>query len=318
MMPKKFLHYLPLIAILLMIPFLDSCSKAESREEIQTEEGYKLVNGTDLFYKRMGAGEPIMVVHGGPVLEHGYLVPFFKPLTENYELIYFDQRLSGRSTAEVDSAEVTLDNFVEDIEELRKALNIDKMHLMAHSWGGLLAMKYAIKYPTNLNSLILLNSMPASSDLWMQEEGMLAQQISEEDSLKRQEIMTSDLFQNDPSKAIEQLLVLSFRNQFATPSLADSLDFYIPDDYMVRSQRFGNLMGDISNYDLHSELEAVDVPTLLMYGDIEPAASISGPELQSAIPNAEFVVLENSGHFPFVEQPELFMNELNSFLESSH
>lgn len=306
-----------LVGFLLVLPLFISCNRPEPQSYIQTDDGFKSINGTEIYYKRMGQGEPIVIVHGGPVLEHGYLVPYLKPLANNFELIFFDQRLSGRSSANVDSSDVRLEKFIDDIEELRKALKLDKIHLMAHSWGGLLAMSYALKYPSNLNSLELLNSMPASSDLWSEEEQILAQNISKEDSTKRQDLINSDLFKNDKPKAIEELLRLSFRNQFYNPSLADSLDFFIPDDYSIRSQRFGNIMVDIANYDLHPRLSSLRIPTLLIYGEIEPAVSLSGAKLDNTVPNSKLIVFKKSGHFPFVEQQDQFIKEVQAFLKAN-
>lgn len=299
------------------LPILESCNNTESNPEIFVEEGYKSINGTEIFYKRMGEGEPVIIVHGGPVLEHGYLVPYLKPLAEDYELIFYDQRLSGHSPANVDSSEVRLQYFVDDIEELRKSFGLDKVHLLAHSWGGFLAMNYAVQYSTNLNSLILLNSMPPSYQMWVEEQNALAEEATKEDSLKRQEILNSEQFKTDQPQAIEDLLILSFRNQFEDPSLADSLDFYIPGDYMIRSRLFGNLMADITNYDLQAKLSIFDVPTLIVYGEIEPAASISAPAFQDMLLNSELLIIQKTGHFPFVEQPGVFMTELQAFLDQA-
>lgn len=302
--------------LLILFVFFQACNNEKSISVLQIEEGYKTINGTELYYKKVGEGEPVIIIHGGPVLDHGYLVPYFQPLTQNYELIYYDQRLSGRSSADVDSAEITLNNFIEDIEGLRQEFNLEKIHLMGHSWGGLLAVKYAIKYPSHLNSLVLLNSIPASSELWRQEQQVQAQNVSAEDSVKRQEIMSSDVFQTDPPQAIKQLLLLSFRSEFYNPSLADSLDFYIPDDYMMRSQKFGYLMPEISDFDLYPQLDSLQIPTLVVYGKMEPAVSISAKQLDSTLPNSDLVIVENTGHFPFIERPETFMNELEKFLSS--
>lgn len=291
-----------------------ACQDRDSNQGLTVEEGFKTINGTEIYYKKMGAGEPIVMVHGGPVLEHGYMVPYFKPLADRYELVYFDQRLSGRSSADVDSSDVRLKRFVDDIEGIRQVFGFEKIHLMAHSWGGLLAMNYALRYPSNLRSLILLNSMPASSDLWNREEQAMAQNISKEDSTKRQEILNSKLFRANPPEAIEQLLKLSFKQQFFDTSLAEDLDFYIPDDYMVRSRLFGNIMTDIANYDLHEELSSMEVPTLLVYGDMEPAANLSGPKLDETIPSSTLLVISNAGHFPFVERRKKVIEELQSFL----
>lgn len=306
-----------IILAVCLLPILQACGETEPQAEILIEEGTASINDTEIFYKRMGEGEPIIVVHGGPVLDHSYLVPNFKPLAGNYELIYYDQRLSGRSSANVDSTEITLANFIEDIEELRKEMGIEKMHLMAHSWGGLLAMKYAIKYPSNLNSLVLLNSMPASTDLWREESQIIAGEITSEDSLKRQELVRSDLMQNNPTEAIEQLLLISYRSQFNNPSLADSLDFYIPEDYMSRSRKFSNLMAELMDYDLHDALDSLQVPTLLIYGESEPAVTLSGLDLDSTIQNSELVIIQDSGHFPFIEQPGDLIREIEQFLEQN-
>jgi proline iminopeptidase len=122
-MNNKVLPAISSVILFLTLTLL-SCSDTEIESETRGEEGYKSINETEIFYKRMGSGEPIIMVHGGPMLEHGYLDPHFKPLTDDYELIYLDQRLSGRSAAQVDSSDVRLSNFVNDIEELRKALTL--------------------------------------------------------------------------------------------------------------------------------------------------------------------------------------------------
>lgn len=314
-MSRKSLYQLSIV-IISFLGILLSHNDAQSQAAISSEDGIRKINGTELFFKKMGEGEPVIVVHGGPVLDHGYLVPYLKPIAKNYELLYYDQRLSGRSSADVDSVDITLDNFVKDIEALRTEFGYERIHLMAHSWGGLLAMKYAITYPSNLNSLILLNSMPASSELWQQENQRIAERITKEDSLRRQEIMRSDLMNTDPPQAIERLLILSFRNQFENPDLADSLNFYIPDDYMSRSQRFGYLMPELSSYDLHEDLTSLDIPTFIVYGENEPAAEISGQVLSQTLPNSTLSIIQSSGHFPFIEQADVFMYELQTFLDS--
>jgi proline iminopeptidase len=158
--------------------------------------------------------------------------------------------------------------------------------------------------------------MPASSKLWRKEEQILAQRMSKKDSLKQQAIRNSALYEENKPEAIEQLLILSFRNQFYDSTLADRLEFYIPDDYMSRSQQFGNIMVDIAEYDLHDTLSSVEVPTLLIYGEDEPATTLSGEKLDAAIPNSKFTVIKESGHFPFIEKPDQFFSELRSFLKT--
>lgn len=302
---------IPLL-ITLLVPYLSGYG-----QDIAQADGRLIpVNGTELFVKAIGNGEPIVVIHGGPVLDHSYLYAHIKSLANNYRLIFYDQRLSGRSSADVDSSDVRLNTFVEDIEALRNILNLGEVHVLGHSWGGLLAMKYAIAYPSHTKSLMLISSMAPTSELWHKEEAVIAKKSTTEDSLARQKIMQSDLFRENPPEAIKRLLQLSFRKQFYHTDNADSLNLYVPDDYMSRSRLFGNLMPDITDYDLTEELGQMNVPTLILYGSSEPAADLSGPVLNKHITDSEYVIIEESGHFPFIEQPVRFKENVLDFLES--
>ncbi|HKL17889.1 MAG TPA: alpha/beta fold hydrolase [Halalkalibaculum sp.] len=299
-----------LILIALLIPWLNSYS-----QNITQAEGRLIpVNGTELYVKAIGSGEPVIVVHGGPVLDHSYLYHHLEPLSKDYRLIFFDQRLSGRSSADIDSADISLNAFIEDIEALRKELNFGKVHILGHSWGGLLAMKYAIRYPDHVIKLMLINSMAPTSKLWQKEVAVLASSSSRADSLQRQKIMQSRNFRENKPQAIEKLLELSFKNQFYDPENAALLDLFVPEDYMKRSRLFGNLMPYLSSYDLTDELRKLNIPTLIMYGRAEPAADISGPVLNRLITNATFTLIDESGHFPFIEQPMKFRETVSNFI----
>ncbi|UCG87186.1 MAG: alpha/beta fold hydrolase [Gemmatimonadota bacterium] len=288
---------------------------AAEHSERASEEGLRLINSTELYVKRIGSGEPIVVVHGGPMLDHGYLLPHLQPLAQSYQLTFFDQRLSGRSAPQVDSASVRIATFVEDIEQLRLSLGLERIHLMGHSWGGLLAMHYAIKYPQSLRSLILLNSMSASSAIWQEEERVLARQITAADSIERETIRETDAYARRDPEAIARLLRLSFRLQFRDTSRVNDLRLYVPADYAERSRQFGYMMVDLADFDLHDQLTAVTVPTLTLYGSHEPAAQLSGPLLHQQLPNSELVILDEAGHFPFIEQPEAFFDAVSGFLD---
>lgn len=309
---RKFKNGISLLLVLLL--FGTGCNLQNQ----EVEEGYKSVNGTEIYYKRMGTGEPLVIVHGGPVLEHGYLLPHLKPLSDSYELIFFDQRLSGRSAVDVDSSAVTMQNFTDDIEALRESLNLGKIHLMGHSWGGLLAMKYAVKYPQNLNKVVLSNTMPGSAELWQQEEIELAKRTTSSDRRAREKVRNSEWYKSDNPDAIEELLLLSFQNQFHDTTYVDSLNFYIPDDYTKRSLLFGNLMPELQNYDLHSDLAQLEVPVLLIYGSDEPATSLSGKKLDETLPNSSLIIIEEAGHFPFIEKSDQFLTTVQKFLREEN
>ena len=274
------------------------------------------VNGTHLWVHREGAGEPILVVHGGPVLDHGYLVAPLRPLAAEHELVFYDQRLSGRSDGTVDSASVTIETFVEDIEAIRKGLGLGKIDLLAHSWGGLLAMEYALEHPSSLRSLVLVSPMPPSSDLWGAEQKAAAAALEPEDTAGMGALRASAAYRAGDPRAIERMLQLSFRSELARPALADSLHFHIEPDYRERSREFGFLIPDLSTYDLTGRLSELRVPTLVVFGAEETGARTEADTLRALLPRAEVEVIPGAGHFSFVERPEAFQRFVRRFLRN--
>lgn len=311
---------LALLLVSSCVPAGDGTPPVPATSELSVTEQFVELNGTELFVKRMGAGEPIVVVHGGPVLEHGYLLPHLEPLAEEYELIFYDQRLSGRSAGAADPESIRLATFVDDIEALREALDLGRIHLMAHSWGGLLAMRYAISYGDNLRSLILLDSMAASSELWQAEEAALAERITPAAQAELDAFRQTDAFQQRQPQAIATMLSMSFRSQFTDPAKADLLELYVPDDYVARSSQFGVMMVDLESFDFYDELATVDAPTLVLYGADEPGATFGGVAIADAIPNATLELIPTAGHFPFIESPTACLAVIRDFLSriSSH
>ncbi len=291
------------------------CGPSPGNSDGMPRDTVLAVNGTELFVHIEGTGEAVMVVHGGPVLDHGYLVEPLRPLAGEYELVYHDQRLSGRSAGTVDSASVRLDTMVADIEAIRAKLGLGRIHLLGHSWGGLLAMRYAVLHPEQLRSLILVSPMPPSSALWQEEQRAQAAAMAPEDTAGMGALRSSDAMAAGDPAAIEELLRMSFRGSFHDPSLADSLDFYIADDYGERSRQFGYMFPDLMAYDLTDDLAGVDVPTLLIYGEEEPGARIGRDAIVAAMPHTTAVDIGETGHFSFMERPTEFMRVVRAFLE---
>ena len=288
----------------------------ETKVEESVAGSGKLVplNGTDLFVREMGQGETILVIHGGPVLEHGYLLPHLNKLAETNRLILFDQRLSGRSSADVPVEDVTFEKFLGDIDAVRVYAGEESVHVMGHSWGGLLAMMYATTFPEQTRSLILVSPMPASWNDWQEESMRLASLALEQDAIDRERVMQSEAFAQQEISAFEELYEISFRGQFHDRSKVDQLTFYIPPDLNERSRRFGALMPQFQDYNLYESLATISAPTLVMYGAAEPAASMSGLKIRDAIDGAVFSIIPDAGHFSFVEAPDEFNDVLQQFL----
>jgi proline iminopeptidase len=120
------------------------------------------VENAELFCREVGQGQPIIVLHGGISLDHTYLLPDMDRLSDAYRLIYFDQRGRGKSIGDV--ANISIQSELEDLEGLRRHLGLDSVAVLGHSWGGYLAMEYALRHPQRVSHLILLHTAPASRE----------------------------------------------------------------------------------------------------------------------------------------------------------
>ncbi|NVJ46562.1 MAG: alpha/beta fold hydrolase [Cytophagia bacterium] len=282
----------------------------------EVKEGFMTINESEVYYKTMGEGEPLLVIHGGPVLDHSYFLPHLESLAKDYELIFYDQRASGRSSVEIDSATMNLTGFVEDIEQIRQKLGYDRLNVFGHSWGGLIAMKYAIAHDEKVNHLILSNSMAPSAADWQAENLEAAKNINEEDQRRLDVIVSSGLLRSaEPVPYIKEMMMLSFKSQMFDGKNIEKLNLYIPEDFQQRSAVFGLLGPDLGAYDLYADLSKVKSPTLILFGQSEAAVEMHAQKMTSSLPNGKLEVIEKSGHFPFIENPIAFDRALKSFLD---
>jgi len=278
--------------------------------------GLVALNGTELYLKTIGKGEPILIIHGGPGLDHTYFLPQMEGLAKNHELIFYDQRASGKSASNLDSSQISIDIFVEDIEAIRKQTKQENLNILGHSFGGILAMKYAIKYPDKVNKLILSNSSSASSIFMKNEAKRLQERITEEDKFAQELIFKSTNFQAGKASAYEDLFRTFFRKEFVNRDLADSLTLTFPANFAKNSRLLSYLSKDMgANYDFSTDLKNITAPTLVVYGDYEILAESAGKQIAETIPNAEFMLLENCGHFPFIENSTAYFTAINDFLK---
>jgi proline iminopeptidase len=295
---KKILTFLLLI----------SCSAPK-----EDEEGLLAVNGTSLFYHSIGKGDPVIVIHGGPVLDQSYMIDHFRELAKTHRLIFYDQRACGKSTADVDTSSMTMKNLIDDIDQLRQKLGLEQVHIFGHSWGGMLAAKYAIEYPLKVKSLVLCDAMPPSFRLWNEEEEIIATRTSSYDSLLEEQIKSQQGFKNQEVRWVDSLMKVSFKSQFVDTTKIALMKIKLPQYYFKRSKIFEHIGPELFAFDITLQLEKITAPTLIIYGDQEPATEISAPIYKSGIANSQLVVISNSGHFPFIEQPKQFNLTVVSF-----
>ncbi len=292
------------------------CISACDQKPLPLKDGFMIINGSDVYYKTIGEGEPLLVIHGGPVLDHSYFLPHLESLAKDYQLIFYDQRACGKSSIEIDSATMNLAGFVDDIEQIRQKLGFEKLNVLGHSWGGLVAMKYAVAHNDKIDRLILSNSMAPSSLDWQKENLEAAKNIDPDDQRRLDNIVSSGLIRSaNATPYIKEMMLLSFKSQMFDRTNIDQLDLFIPNDFQQRSAVFGLLSPDLASYNLYTDLKKVTVPTLIIFGESEVAVKLHAQKMTDAFPNAQLSVISSSGHFPFIENRKTFVKVVNKFLD---
>lgn len=278
------------------------------------EEGYVSVNGVQLYYKTVGQGEPVVISHGGPGFDHNYILPMSE-LADDYKVIFYDQRATGNSTGAVNADSMTLDNFVRDLEGLRRKLNLGKVNLIGHSWGGGLAVYYAIKYPQNLRSLIVLSAGGPDAKYFEQYYQNLQRRMLPEDAVAMREIKQSNAFKNRQAEAVKEYYRIATKPFFYDPSLVDHLDFFVNENTANnQSKAAAFIMRDISNLCFYSKLSAIKCPALIVCGDADPGPRWGPYKLHKLVSQSKLVFLKNTGHFAFIESPEETFSVIRGFL----
>jgi proline iminopeptidase len=122
-----------------------SAQTPESLNLFPIQEGFVDSHGALIYYQCVGRGAPLMIVHGGPGASHDYFLPYLLPLMRTSRLVFIDERGSGKSSKLEDPRQYTIANMVEDIEAVRQALDLGKISLLGHSFGGTLVQAYALK-----------------------------------------------------------------------------------------------------------------------------------------------------------------------------
>jgi proline iminopeptidase len=289
--------------------------------QIESFEGLKSINGTKLyckiqaqpFKKETGKGEPLLIVHGGPGLNHTYLLPHLKNLSKWYTLVFYDQRACGRS-AIPSSDSTSMKFFIEDIEGIRKNLGVEKILLFGHSWGAIPVTQYALDYPDRVKGIIYCSPSTFSKEYDAIIQETQARRVTGRDSTNRSIIIGSPDFKAGKADAYRRLLMLSFLHSFADETNYEKLKFELQPNFKQASQTlYGGLGPDLKDYNYYNSVQRFRFPTLILHGREDVLPLEASERLMESIPNSRLTIFRNSGHFIFIEEPKKFYQEVVTF-----
>src|SRR5829696_1305346 len=271
----------------------------------------------NVWTKRFGNNPKIkiLLLHGGPAMTHEYMEcfeTFFQ--RQGFEFYEYDQLGSYYSDQPTDSSLWTTARFVEEVEQVRNAIGADKnnFYLLGNSWGGILAMEYALKYQQNMKGLIVANMVASATEYGKYADEVLAKQM-------------------DP-KVLAEIRGIEAKNDFANPRYMELLmpNFYkehlcrLPEfpDPVNRSFKHGNqtiytmmqgpsefgIRGRLANWDIKARLKEITVPTLMIgarYDTMDPKAM---EEQSKMVKSGSYLYCPNGSHLSMWDDQQVFMN----------
>ncbi len=270
------------------------------------------IRGASLYVKTIGHGYPLLLMHGGPSLDHTSLLPL-EPLADQFTLIFYDHRCNGRSDgAEVSS--MTWENLTGDADALRQALGFDKWAVLGHSFGGNVALEYALRYGQNLSHLVLMNT--GGDQKWVREN---APEILAKRGFSAPAVEAARRFYSGQvTPETYQRTVMKFMTGYfyhinpltmALGMLKGPHTVYRPEALI---QGYGQLL---DGWNVMDRLGEIHTPTLVLAGRY---CFLFPPEHQAILadrlPNAKLELIERAGHNPQMERPAETMRAIREFL----
>jgi proline iminopeptidase len=237
-------------------------------------------------------------------------------LSNDYELVFYDQRGGGQSKTD-DRTPITWQTHVADLDAVIDELHIDPLSLVAYSWGGLLALLYSIEAAAHRahhppSRLVLIDPAPATREFRRAFEAEFAtRQNSAIVAKLRADLAASGLRERDPDAYRRRAFELSVAGYFADPTLAHDLT-----PFRVTGRVQQSVWDSLGDFDLVASglLKTLSVPTLIVHGTRDPIPLASSEAVARAM-GASLVVIEGAGHVPYVEQPEQLFAAVRAFLQ---
>jgi proline iminopeptidase len=285
--------------------------------ELISQEGYVSVTHGRVWYRIVGSGPaiPLLILHGGPGFPHDYLEPL-EALADERPVVFYDQLGCGKSDHSNDISLWHMARFVEEVSQVRQALQLGRVHLLGHSWGTMLATEYALTQPLGLVSLILaspiisiardiqdsislLDALPCEVQVAIYRHEVLGSRDSEEYQQALQVYYQHHMCRLDPSPDAVQRSIAG-----ETKSITETM--FGRGQFMVT--------GNLRSFDRTSDLDQIVVPTLLTCGRYDFCTPEATAWYQSLLPHSEMATFENSSHMAHLEETEHFLQVVRDFL----
>ena len=283
-------------------------------------EGFVGGSGVRIYYKTLGSGVPLLVLHGGPGADHSDFLPALQPLARHCQLVLIDERGSGRSERLKDPKGYTLNHMVKDIECVRKHLQVRQFVVLGHSFGGILAQAYATCHPDRILGLVLAGTGSSArcidGDFRKLRKRLPARLRARLARLEKAGIFQSDgAYKKDYAAASAQALAPHMYAKPPRPRYRQpfELGMEVLREMWVRRSDF-HIDGNLKGFDFTRALGRVKVPSLVVIGDRDLVSTATADISRASLPRATLVVMAECGHMMYIDQTVRFNRLLEEFL----
>jgi proline iminopeptidase len=303
-------------------------SASEASGVLKVESGFVDANGVLIYYEALGQGQPLLILHGGPGASHDYFLPYLLPLARTNRVVFIDERGSGKSEKLENPRSYTVENMVEDVEAVRQRLGLGRMNLLGHSYGGVLAEAYALKYQTNLAHLILgstFHSTKALNEVFRQMKAKMTPELRGRiDAMEKAGLFGHGKAYEQGRYTTEYMIAAWGEGYFPYVYRRRPDPGYDPtntagmawDLYREMWGSHGEFIvdGNLVSVEYADRLPSITVPTLITVGDHDQVAPSISEQMHGLIKGSTLRLIPESGHMTFVDQPDLYVKVVNDFL----
>jgi proline-specific peptidase len=270
------------------------------------------IRGILLNVKVIGRGYPLVLMHGGPGLDYQTVLPL-QPLADQFTLVFYDHRCNGRSEG-VEVSSMTWENLTADADALREKLGFDRWAVLGHSFGGNVALEYALRYPQSLSRLVLMNT---GGDQWWVNQN--APELLAKRGYSPSTVQAARRFFNGQIAPAEFFrTVMKFNKAYNYNNSLVGIIQGILSGHMPKMRPEALIFGYsqlLKGWTVMNRLNEIKVPTLVLAGRYDFLFPTEHQvALAAGIPNARLEIIECAGHNPHMEQPAEVQRLIRDFM----
>lgn len=283
---------------------------------MDAHEGTIQINGYTVWYRQVGSGGiPLLLLHGGPGAGHDYLEPL-EALATDRTVILYDQLGCGKSDRPDDPSLWTIDRFVNEVAEVRRALDLDRVHLFGSSWGGWLAIEYMLTQPTGITSLTLASTSASIQQFVAEADKLKAALPQDTRTVMEHYEQAQDWRHPDYETAVMVFYQRHLCRLDPWPDCLQRSSHNLDDNAVYASMNGPNefiVTGTLRDWDRTDRLNEIRVPTLITVGRFDEIPPACAETLHCGIPGSQLRVFEHSAHVAHIEEPEAYQTTLAAF-----